>query len=156
MLAPISDVDGGAEVVGQLAAGVEKWAHLVVDVSVEAHFRVFHVHAGLHLVTGVGLVGIAEGGDVEHADGLPVAARLRVVGHAAELLHVLVQVEQPAVLVVEREGEERQVGELLVFVGNLAVGAFSLLVVGDVVDGIDDIGWATLAVELQDGVALEV
>ena len=156
-VALVGDVERGDEVVAYLAIAVEQRQDVELDVAVDAHLGVLHVLADEHVVAAVGRVDVAEQRDVEHADGLPEPLVLGViVGHAAELPHVVVEVDEPAVLVVERHGDERDVRQLLVLLDEFALGLVLLDVVGDVVDGVDDVGGMSLVVELQDGMAVEV
>ena len=155
-VAVVGDVERGDEVVADFALAVEQWQDEELDVSVDAHLRIVHVLANKHVATAVGRVDVAEQRYIEHTDGLPESLVLWVlVGHATELPHVVVEVDEPAALVVERHGDERDVRQLLVLLDEFALSLVLFEVVGDVVDGVDDVGRMSLVVEFQDGVAVE-
>ena len=156
-VAVVGDVERGDEIVADLALAVEQRQEVELNVAVDAHLGVVHVLADKHVAPAVGRVDVAEQRNIKHADGLPESLVLgMLVGHATELPHVVVEVDEPAALVVERHGDERDVRQLLVLLDEFALGLVLLEVVGDVVDGVDDVGGMSLVVELQDGVAVEV
>ena len=76
--------------------------------------------------------------------------------YGAELLHGIVEAIEITILVVERHGDERQIGQHLVFMYEVACGTVFLHLLCDVVDDIEDIGGASVFVEFTDGVSQEV
>ena len=156
LLPPLRNVLGNDQVVGNLTAGVKEWADVAFDILVDAEIGIVHVLTEMHVFPVGRGDDIAEEGHVEHGDGLPETAGIRVTVHGAEFLHVVVQVCQEPVLVIERHGHQRQVGQCVVFLYQVAGGLVFIHLLGDVVDGVHHVGGVPVLPQLNDGMSLEV
>ena len=104
----------------------------------------------------VGRIDISEEWNIKHADGLPVTFGLGIiVGHATEFLHIVVKVNKPAILVVERHGYERDIRQLLIFPYEFAFGLAFLHIQGNIVNSINHVGGMPAIIEFADGMSME-
>ena len=151
----VGDVEDAAEVIGQVALEVEQRTHRELNIAVNAQILIQHTLTGVEVVTEVGRENATEHGHVEDAHLLPEAFHVRVVVHAAEFSHVLVELHEEAVGIIERGGHARHAGEHLVALLHL-IGILLLFhVVGDVMHGIEHIGGTSVLVELHNAMTLQ-
>ena len=79
---------------------------------------------------------------------------LVIAFYLAEFPHLLVEVEEVAVGIVEGHGDEVGIEHLLVFIGNVLNVAYLVDFLGNILDGINDEARFAMFV-LDDGVAVE-
>ena len=108
----------------------------------------------MELVQALGVELVVEVGIVEEV-GL---AEISLVGlrQTAQLAHLLVQVNEPAVLAIERHGNHRGLENLAVAAAHLGNLALLPHLVGDVVHGAEDAAHVVPLVFLGDDVAAHV
>ena len=139
------DVADGDDVVDDIAVFVSYGVDDVFYVFVEAQLRIAHVLAGMVDLPAVGVEVAFHHVEVE--ERCLKEELLGILGDAAQLAHLVVEVDEIAVLVVERDGKQAGVEHFAVAAGQLALLAFFSLFLGDVACGDDDVGGPSMLVE---------
>ena len=153
-LAVVGHVDARGEVVGHLTLGIEDGADVELHVAVDALLGIEHVLAGMQVVAVGGTIGTDDLRQVEQSGRLP---EVFVVGtaEAAYLAHVVVQTNEPTVLVVEGHSERGDAEQLVELPAQLEAGVFLDQSLGDIVNGIDEVTGFSEAVGLDHRMAVE-
>ena len=147
----VSDVAGGDGVEGEAAVVVEDRLDAQLDVFLDAEFGEGHALAHVHFFAAVGIEILAEHRNVEQV-GL-TEIRLGLLVEFTQTAHLLIEVDETAIAVVERHGDEVGLEDLDVFLAQLAVLALLFNLLGDVLHGVDDIA-RPAGFALCDGIAV--
>ena len=156
-IALTSNIKSCDKVITGLAIAIEQRQDIELYISVDAHIGIVHVLTNKKVVMVLGRIDVAEQWDVEHTNRLPETLCFRViVRHSAELLHLVVQIDKPTVLIVERHSDERNIRQLFVLSYQLTFGLVFFHLLGNIVYGVNNVCGMSVVVEFADGMTMEV
>ena len=140
-------------IVNQAVAVVNDRHDTQFDVLVDALFREFHVLANMERLSAVQPKVILQQRIVSYQALTEELLAYHV--ETTQLAHLLIDIDKPPAGIVERHGHQAGIENLLVVRAYLTVALLVLHLMGDILDGVDDISGLT-SVVLHNGLSIEI